>query len=481
MADGGGSAPHANGKRKQIFITLKAKVKVRLFLALFVIPLLYAEQPLPPAEQPIPLPEPVIVDDDAFDKFLFDRPLRQRSPSVPERITRQRHDRLRFPVVPTIHGIDEPLTESYIKRYSKTAGLNWISSVMKKAEPYLAFVRNEIERRGLPPELLYLPVIESGYTSAALSSSGAAGLWQFMQNSIKPYMVINEYMDERRDFWKSTHGALSKLEENYGNYRDWALALAAYNAGGGAVNRLIKQTGISDYWILSARGHLKTESVHYVPKLIAVYHIVSNPRKFGLDISWKPAETEWARLPLSRQADLRLLAEHAGIDKNELLSMNSELYHHVTPPAGYMLKVKKEHVETVRNVVDNHDIKLVNSYYYRIKSGDTLSDLSRHYGVSVNQILAQNPDISPNSLQIGRTISIPALKDTAPYTGKPREVAGLSDADVSMTGVWVVKKGDTLWSIARSCGVSTEALAKANSISLSAVLRIGSHLKVPEL
>ena len=148
----------------------------------------------------------------APDAPSFDRPLRQNRSEPPGRITRQQQDRLRFPVIPAIYGLDKPLTETYIKRYSAPSGLKWISSVMKNSEPYLSFIRNEVERRGLPHELLYLPVVESGYVGTALSSSGAAGLWQFMRNSVRPYMTINEHVDERMDFWKSTHGALSKLE-----------------------------------------------------------------------------------------------------------------------------------------------------------------------------------------------------------------------------------------------------------------------------
>jgi membrane-bound lytic murein transglycosylase D len=412
-----------------------------------------------------------------------ERPLRQNKTALPQRISRQQNDRLRFPVIPTIYGLDIPLTESYIKRYSTPSGLIWITSVMKKAEPYTAFIRTEVENRGLPPELLYLPVIESGYKGTAISSSGAAGLWQFMRNSIKPYMVIGEHIDERMDFWKSTHGALSKLEENYRAFNDWALALAAYNSGAGAISRLIKQTGINDYWALSAKKHLKTESIHYVPKLIAVYYIISNPRKFGLDISWKPIRIEWARIPVERQADIRLLAEYAEIDKNELLAMNSELRGFITPSSGYMLKVKKNDAEAVQSVLDNREIKLITSYYYKISPGDTLSVLADYYGVSVNQILSQNPGTNPNSLQIGKTLNIPAVKDTAPYTGSrvPSTAPALKQDAVTVSGVWTVQKGDTLWSIARLHSIPPEILARVNDISLSDILNIGRQLKIPKL
>jgi membrane-bound lytic murein transglycosylase D len=416
----------------------------------------------------------------APDKPSFDRPLRQKRSELPARVSRQQQDRLRFPVIPTIHGLDKPLTETYIKRYSAPSGLKWIISVMKNAEPYLSFIRNEVERRGLPPELLYLPMVESGYTGTARSSSGAAGLWQFMRNSVHPYMIINEHIDERMDFWKSTHGALSKLEENHRAYDDWALSLAAYNSGGGAISRLIKQTGVNDYWILAEKKHLKNESIQYVPKLIALSWIVSNPRKFGLDISWKPVNIEWVRLPLDRQADLRVLADHAGVNREELIKMNRELHSYITPPSGYMLKVRKSDAEAVQAVLDNAEIKLVNSYFYTIKPGDTLSALSAHYGVSVDRILAQNPGVHPKLLKIGATISIPAVKDAAPYTGPVIEAPDEAEKQSRQPeAVWTVQKGDTIWSIAKYHGVTPETLAKANGMLLSDNLKIGTRLKLP--
>jgi membrane-bound lytic murein transglycosylase D len=454
---------------------------IRLFFVLVFAPAL--AQPLRAGEAAETAPRHVSPpeQDAPLDK-PFERPLRGNKTMLPGRILQQREDRLRFPAIPNIYGLDKPLTQSYIKRYSSPSGLKWIISVMKNADPYLSFIRSEIERRGLPGDLLYLPIVESGFNGKAKSSSGASGLWQFMRNSIKPYMVITEHIDERMDFWKSTHGALSKLEENYGNYGDWALSLAAYNSGSGAINRLVKQTGINDYWILAEKTHLKNESIHYVPKLLAACYIVSNPRKFGLDISWKPSRNQWVRLPVGRESDIRILAEYAGVNREELIRMNSELLRFTTPPPsdGYMLKVKKTDADSVLAVLENKDIKLIESHVYTIRSGDTLSALSEHYGVSVRQIIDLNPGIKPNSLQIGAVISIPAVNDVAPYTGKTvtteRETAALR-----LNGVWTVRKGETLWSIARLHGISHDELAKGNGMDISDTLSIGQMLKVPEL
>ncbi|MDR0383095.1 MAG: LysM peptidoglycan-binding domain-containing protein [Spirochaetaceae bacterium] len=405
---------------------------------------------------------------------VFYRPLRKRQTPIPVRIIQQQSDRKRSIVLPEINGVEHALTKDFIKRYTTYSGLRWLVEMMRNAEPYLAFVRNEIESRELPPELLYLPVIESGYNSSARSRSGAVGLWQFMQNSIRPYMVITDYHDERMDFWKSTHGALSKLKENHTTYKDWALALAAYNSGGGAITRLLQRTGIRDYWVLAETRQLKYESIYYVPKLLAVHYIVSNPRKFGLDISWKPTRVEWTRLQVNGQADIRLIAEHAGVDRDEMFKMNRELHSQITPPGGYMLKVRKTDAEAVRAVLENADIDLIRVHYHRIKSGDTLSALARQYGVTVDQIVSENPGIKPRALRIGSTLRLPTPRGSAQEPPKAAATQG-----TGWSNVWVVRSGDTLWSIAQRHGVSTLALARANEMSTSEILRIGRRLKVP--
>ncbi|GMO46321.1 MAG: LysM peptidoglycan-binding domain-containing protein [Termitinemataceae bacterium] len=429
---------------------------------------------LPPLE-----PEPMLV---------FDRSLRQNKMPLPERLIAAAQDRKRDIVLPSIDGLDHELTLHFIELYTKPQGLKWLSGVLKDGEPYLDFIRQEIAVRGMPPELLYLPVIESGFKATARSSSGAAGFWQFMRNSIKPYMVIDDWVDERLDFWKATHAALSKLQNNFKDYDDWALALAAYNSGSGAINSLLKQTGIHDYWKLADQKKLKRESIYYVPKLIAIYYIASNPRKFGLNISQAPTEHSWSRLSINKQINLSMLAEYAGIDYAELSKANSELKHNLTPPNEYLLKVKTEQIDAVQSVLNSDDIKLLKYYTYTIKPGDTLSALSVHYGVGVDQILAQNPGVRANALKLGASLIIPAYKEVGPYVFAKQNPPSAPQAPESTTaplqnytylGEWVVAKGDTLWSIARAHNVSTDILAAANNININSTLSIGQKLKIP--
>jgi len=374
-----------------------------------------------------------------------------------------------------IPGLDAPLTQQYIKQYTSPAGLEWLKAVMARGKMYLPFIRKEVEAMNLPPELAYLPVIESAFLPTAVSSSGAVGLWQFMKNSIRGYgMVIDEWRDDRRDFLKSTQGALQKLWDNYQYFKDWPLALAAYNAGVGAVQRAVQKAGIKDYWVLSDKKYLKAETIHYVPKFIAIASILGNPGKYGLEADWSEVPVI-EKIPVGRMADLRLIEERAGIEQGLLKSLNPELYYGITPTdPKYQLKIPAEYKESVEAVLTKKDEPLVLYYYHTIHSGDTLSALSRHYGVSVEQIKQANPGIQDRYLQLGTKIKIPALKNVGPY-----ERTVTPATSIAFEGTHRVAKGETLWSIALAYEVDPEILATVNGLTLSSILREGSVLKTP--
>jgi membrane-bound lytic murein transglycosylase D len=368
---------------------------------------------------------------------------------------------------PEISGQEHELTRQYIARYSAPAGLAWLKTNLKRAEPYLPFILQETDKRGLPQQLALLPVIESNFIPRAMSRSGASGLWQFMENSIAPFDIkIDEWMDERRDFWKATEAALSKLEENYRYFGDWALALAAYNMGLGALRRICSETGIKDYWTLVDKGYLKTETAHYVPKLLAVSCIFFNKGDYGLEASW-PEEIAWTRISPGRSVDLELLAKAADIDPAVLTEANAELFYNVTPPdPDYLLKVPSSLAPRVEEVLARAEEPLIRYYFYTIRSGDTLSAVAVRFKVSVNLILQANPGLVPERLQVGLRIKIPAVND---------HKTPASD----FSGTHLVKQGETLRSIALAYDVDAEALAEANNISVNAALPVGKVLKTP--
>jgi membrane-bound lytic murein transglycosylase D len=379
------------------------------------------------------------------------------------------------PVSFTLSGLDEEITQKYIEQYSSKGGRNWLTTIMRRSGPYLAFIRQEIERRGLPQELIYLPVIESAYSTTAVSRAGATGMWQFMRNSIGPYdMKITEWMDERRDFWKSTLGALDKLEAEYKRVGSWEFALTAYNAGLGTVFNAQKKYPGEDYWELCKRKVFKNETIQYIPRLLAVSYILSNPRRFGIDPIW-PEDPQWTRIPVGRSVDLGIVAEHAGLPGADLKKANGELHYGITPPdPNYHIKVPASQATVISSVLEDPKLQLIKYYFHTIRSGDTLSVIAQRYGVSENQIRSHNPGLREKYLKVGQRLIIPALKEINLAAAAPRR-----DTSVSFSGTHLVKRGETLWSIALAYNTDPETLARLNSMRLNDTLREGSTLKTP--
>jgi len=386
----------------------------------------------------------------------------------------------------TPESLSQPLTMFYIEKYSSAGGIAWINSIIRNGSIYLPYVQDEIIRRGLPPELAYLPFIESGYLSTARSKSGATGLWQFMMNSIAPFSIkVNDLLDERRDFRKSTVAALQKLAENYRTLGDWHLALAAYNAGLGAVSRAVKRTNSRDYWFLCGKKEFKQETIHYVPKFLAVSYILSRPRQFGVDY-W-PETVGWTTIKPGKQVSLDVIAREAEIDRNLLHRLNPELLYGITPPdKNYELKIPPARAETVVGLLEREDTVLLRYYRYQIQYGDTLSALSRHYSVSIDMIEQYNPGITHRYLKIGEVVIIPAFKDVSPPTGAPPPTGAAStpaqggaSRGGDFKGTHLVSKGDTLWSLAIRYHVDPQVLASENNMELNQILSIGKALKVP--
>jgi membrane-bound lytic murein transglycosylase D len=284
-------------------------------------------------------------------------------------------------------------------------------------------------------------------------------------------------VDERRDFMKSTDAALRKLADNYAAFGDWNLALAAYNSGLGAVTRAIRKADADkgkDYWSLRKQGLLAAETTSYVPKFLAVVAILSYPRRNGLDVDWDEGAA-WESLELRKSVDLCLLADAAGIPLSDLKAGNAELRYTVTPPwSGYRIKVPAGSADAVKAALDDPSLKLLRYYLHKVRSGDTLSAIARHYGTPQPMIVQANPGMKPDLLRLGQVIVIPALKEAAPM-----EVAASDDAKLDFSGSYSVARGDTLWSISLRYDVQPEVLAEKNGLSLTSVIREGMVLRVP--
>ena len=374
------------------------------------------------------------------------------------------------------------LYKSYFKKYSSKNEQKHLAVIWEQAEYFVPFIEAKVKEHGLPQEVIYLPFVESNFRPDAVSKSGATGLWQFMTNSIDGFnMKIDEWLDERRDFWKATDAALKKIKYNYSVLKDWNLAIAAYNCGLGKMKRTVKEGGTSDYWKLCQNGLLSKETIHYIPKLLAVADILKNREKFGIKDK-QPAPFQWTRMALPQPVDIRLLAKETGIPRNILDIGNSELKFYITPPAktGYMLKVPADKAEKIKEVTANKKTKLTDFHLYTVRAGDTLSHLSQHYGISVDMIQSFN-NVNPNNLKIGSKLVIPVSNpDIKPYEGTydlSNWTPGISEA--GFAGEYTVQEGDTIWSIAKLFHTDIKHIAYFNNLELDSVLSIGKTLRVP--
>jgi membrane-bound lytic murein transglycosylase D len=376
---------------------------------------------------------------------------------------------------PQIQANEQALVKKYIEHYSSPAGIKWLQTVLNRAHPWAGFILQTAAAHGVPEELAWLPIIESTFVPSAVSRSGAVGLWQFMSNSIAPFGIrVNEWMDERRDFWKASDAAIRKLKENYTYFKDWPLALAAYNAGLGAVQKACVRAGRRDYWHLSANGHLKSETINYVPKFMAVVQVLANAETYGLELDLA-SSPEWTRIPLNNSVDLRVLAKHAGLNEGELLLANSELSWGVSPAkSGYMLKVRKEDEQKILATLQRKDVAFMNYHLHKIAWGDTLYALSRHFDISIEMIEQANPGIQARSLKLGSIVLIPAFKEVSAFRRTTQ-----NNPQVRWDGRYKVLPGDTLWSLALRYNTDPEELAAKNGMTLSSVLSIGKILKTP--
>lgn len=299
-----------------------------------------------------------------------------------------------------------------------------LQNILESAVEYRVYVRKAVTQRShaqhdFPLELEYLPVVESGYKTAARSKSGAVGMWQFMANSVRPFLRLSEYVDERLDPWLSTEAGLSKLHDNYRTFNNWPLAIGAYNCGVGAMNRAIKKAGTSDYWELARSGAIAKQTAEYLPKLIAIADLAENPELYGINLPHH--DQEYEELLNAREAAfdyvsvkkpymINQIAKESGIAEKELRHLNPSLTKGFTPPAiEFQIRVPAGKGQAVSDAIEK--IKPIEfPFQYKVQKGDSLWSISRKYGVTVQQLCDTNGIKEKDILKIGKILYIPASK-----------------------------------------------------------------------
>lgn len=345
----------------------------------------------------------------------------------------------------------------------------------KRSGMYRPYIVNALKKAGLPIELSWLPLIESGFKVNAFSRARALGLWQFIPSTgYKFGLVRNSYIDERLDFIKSTHAAINYLKELHNIFGDWATVLAAYNCGEGRVLQVIRTQHVNyldDFWDLYQR--LPLETARYVPRFFATLQIIKHPKKYGLDKVELDSPIDFEVVEVNRQVHLKEISKALDLDLDELESFNPELRYHILPPEPYKLRLPKGKKNLLLSSLDSLPTCTLpqRSYiYHRVRSGENLAVIAHRYHTSVGRIMRANGLRRSNFIRTGRRLKIPvsrmitAAADNAPaahYTGNHRVIPG-----------------DSLWNLANRYNTTVEQIKDLNNLS-SSNLYIGQRLKIP--
>jgi membrane-bound lytic murein transglycosylase D len=282
----------------------------------------------------------------------------------------------------------------------------------KRSGKYRQMIVEMMEKEGLPIELSWLPLVESGFIVNALSNRRALGLWQFIPSTgYKFGLGRSEYIDERLDPEKATRAAIRYLKELHRHFGDWTTALAAYNCGENRVLRVIRDQKINyldNFWDLYKK--LPQETANYVPKFLATIHIVNNLSKYGLENIALDSPLRFESIKVTRIIQLDDVAKMAGIEREILEALNPALRKGIVPGGNYMLKVPPDKKQMLYASIDNIlrlNPNVIEFNKHRVRYGETLSLIAIRYGTSVENLMIANHLYHADHIVSGKTIKIP--------------------------------------------------------------------------
>ncbi len=353
----------------------------------------------------------------------------------------------------------------------------WLS----RSGRYLPMIHDQLRAAGLPEDLAYLAMIESGYNERAYSRARAVGVWQFIKATGRNYgLKINSYVDERRDPIKSTQAAVSYLGDLYSEFGSWYLAVAAYNAGEGKIRRAIKKYNTTDFWEIAQGKYLRLETKRYVPKLIAAIIIAKEPEKYGFgNIEYAPP-LAFETVEVPRWTALKAVALACDMEPADLKKYNNELRKEFTPPdnASYPLRVpvgKKEVVD--KNLPRVQAVVSTGFKSHTVKAGETLDGVCRKYGLTKTVVLKSN-NLRSSGLKAGQRLRIPY--QTTSYEMLPEgSVAKGYLATEAAGGNFVLHKvlpGETVYELSNRYSVPIHLIAAWNDLNDISRIRAGQQL-----
>lgn len=312
---------------------------------------------------------------------------------------------------------DKEEVEKYKKIYLSPKWQTILRNDLESSMEYRLYVRKALQDKNMPFYLEYLPIVESNYKTTAKSKSGALGMWQFMENSVKPFLQLDDFVDERLDPWKSTDAALSKLMDNYNYFGDWFLAIAAYNCGAGAMQKAINKSKSRDFWYLAGNNYISNQTAQYIPKLLAISDIAENSEFYDVDLPSHKEEFEvlynekngiFDYITVEKSYSLEQLARELRLETSTIKHLNPSFTRGITHPTKKSdirlpLGMKQSATDALKKLTP-----IEFPFKYKVVSGDSLWSISRKFKVSIQSICDLNNINENDILRIGKILYIPS-------------------------------------------------------------------------
>lgn len=365
--------------------------------------------------------------------------------------------------------------QAEIDRFTKGIESDFFKAAYKRSGRYRPYIVKELKNAGLPEELSWIPLIESGYKVRALSKARALGLWQFIPSTgYKFGLTRNKYVDNRMDPSKSTQAAIAYLKELHQIFGDWSTVLAGYNCGENRVLRVIRSQKINyldNFWDLYEK--LPRETARYVPRFIATLHIMQDPAKYGLDTVAIDPPIQYETETVSKRIHLKQVAKAINVSQTTLKTLNPELRYQITPPELYPLKVPPGISSTLLTAIADipaYQPPQPKYVYHRVRRGESVSSIAGRYHTSVSRIAKANHLNRRYTIMVGKTLKIPVKGSSVVPSSKSRK-------RVAATTHHKVRKGDSLWNIARRYGTTVNNIKRLNGLK-GTTLTTGQVIKI---
>ncbi len=358
--------------------------------------------------------------------------------------------------------------------YYQNRGRRYYSRWLERRSRYSPLITAELEAAGLPQDILYLAMIESGFSTQARSHASAVGLWQFIATTGRAYgLRIDYWVDERRDPVASTAAAVAFLRDLYDTFDDWYLAWSGYNTGAGRVQAAINAQDSRDYWELVEHGRLHPETANYVPKILAAAILGKNLEAYGFEVSSPQAPLDFVLVEVTGSVSLDVIAQCAGVDRQAIDALNGALLRGATPPhSTTRVYLPAGTEETFLAAYENMPDSSRASYHrHTVESGESLSAIAAQYEVPASVLAEFNRIENPHLIRVGMSLVVPVPG----LSGEAGDVASVAPSLREVT----VGPGDSLLGIADRLGVGVDQLVAWNQLDNPNRIQVGQRLMVP--